>query len=158
MGNLLARGKKQSTINVVSYHRFTVTSLPLLIIAKIIDMSCVTSFQNGFCHFKKENVGATDTGYVDIPHMQEDKLQEAVATIGPISVAIDAGHKSFQLYREGVYSEPACSSSRLDHGVLAVGYGTESGDDYWLVKNRYDAISFRKLILKPYKSESNANS
>lgn len=102
------------------------------------------SFQNGFCHFKKENVGATDTGYVDIPHMQEDKLQEAVATVGPISVAIDAGHKSFQLYREGVYSEPACSSSKLDHGVLAVGYGTESGDDYWLVKNRYGGISFRK--------------
>lgn len=93
--------------------------------------------KNGFCHFKKENVGATDTGYVDIPHMQEDKLQEAVATVGPISVAIDAGHKSFQLYREGVYSEPACSSSKLDHGVLAVGYGTESGDDYWLVKNSW---------------------
>ncbi|XP_034318850.2 cathepsin L [Magallana gigas] len=93
--------------------------------------------KNGFCHFKAENVGATDTGYVDIPHMQEDKLQEAVATVGPISVAIDAGHKSFQLYREGVYSEPACSSSKLDHGVLAVGYGTESGDDYWLVKNSW---------------------
>ncbi|XP_013415099.1 cathepsin L1-like [Lingula anatina] len=90
-----------------------------------------------FCHFRTASVGATCTGYTDIKRGSESDLQAAVATVGPISVAIDAGHKSFQLYKRGVYSERACSSKKLDHGVLVVGYGTDNGQEYWLVKNSW---------------------
>jgi len=92
------------------------------------------------CRFNPATVGATDTGFVDIPSMDESKLMEAVATIGPISVAIDASHQSFQLYQTGVYDEPQCSQDQLDHGVLAIGYGTYNGQDYWLVKNSWGTV------------------
>ncbi|XP_047102105.1 cathepsin L [Schistocerca piceifrons] len=90
------------------------------------------------CRFKRIDVGADDTGFVDIPQGDEEQLKVAVATVGPISVAIDAGHDSFQFYSKGVYYEPQCSSENLDHGVLVVGYGTtEDGVQYWLVKNSW---------------------
>jgi len=90
------------------------------------------------CRFKAANIGATCATYTDIPTGNEDSLKSAVATVGPVSVAIDASQNSFQLYSGGVYDEPDCSSTQLDHGVLAVGYGTSTdGKDYWLVKNSW---------------------
>ncbi|XP_028133575.1 cathepsin L [Diabrotica virgifera virgifera] len=89
------------------------------------------------CHFNPKKVGATDKGFVDIESGSEDALKAAVATVGPVSVAIDASHETFQLYNQGVYYEPECSSEELDHGVLVVGYGTEDDQDYWLVKNSW---------------------
>ncbi|XP_078603227.1 cathepsin L-like peptidase [Branchiostoma floridae x Branchiostoma japonicum] len=92
---------------------------------------------DGSCKFNPAKVFATMTGYVDVPEGDEHALKQALATVGPISVGIDASHSSFQFYHEGVYNEPMCSSNKLDHGVLAVGYGTEDGKDYWLVKNSW---------------------
>lgn len=89
------------------------------------------------CHFNASDVGASVTGFVDIPSGNETLLKAASGSVGPISVAIDASHLSFQFYHTGVYDEPACSSTNLDHGVLVVGYGSEYGQDYWLVKNSW---------------------
>ena len=51
-------------------------------------------------------------------------------------MAIDAAHREFMLYKKGIFSSHNCSSVRLDHGVLAVGYGTEKnvGGDVDMVR------------------------
>nr|XP_002130541.1 cathepsin L1-like isoform X1 [Ciona intestinalis]XP_026693026.1 cathepsin L1-like isoform X1 [Ciona intestinalis] len=95
--------------------------------------------KNDVCRFNVSEVAATLTGCVDITPDSETQLEKAVGSIGPVSVLIDASHISFQLYGSGIYYEQQCSSSpaSLDHGVLAVGYGADNGQEYWMVKNSW---------------------
>jgi cathepsin L len=89
------------------------------------------------CTYNVTEEAATFTGFHDVKG-GEAGLKKAVATVGPVSVAIDASWPDFQLYKSGVYYNPDCSTTNLDHGVLAVGYGTtQNGTDYWIVKNSW---------------------
>ena len=90
------------------------------------------------CKFKAANVGATCSGFVDLTAGSEDELTNAVANIGPIAVAMDGSHSSFQFYSSGIYYEPDCSSTNLDHSPTVVGYGSQgSGQDFYIVKNSW---------------------
>jgi len=111
--------------------------------------------RDGPCRFKPADIGATVTGYSDIPEGDEAALTQAIASIGPISVAIDASHFSFQLYHQGVYYERRCSSTRLDHGVLAVGYGIEDDGQFYLVKNSWGLSWGQKGYIKMARNRNN---
>ncbi|XP_036443814.1 cathepsin L1-like [Colossoma macropomum] len=107
------------------------------------------------CRFNNQKTWATCSNYKwGAP--TEDALQSAVATIGPISVAVDASQHSLQLYESGVYDEPNCSSTNLTHAVLAVGYGTEGNRlDYWLVKNSWGVNWGDKGYIKMSRNKNN---
>eukprot|EP00124_Ichthyophonus_hoferi_P003877 Ihof_evm1s372 gene=Ihof_evmTU1s372 len=87
------------------------------------------------CRYNQSQTVIKVKGFVDIPFGDEQSLMHAIGKIGPVAVAIDASHFSFQFYAGGVYNERMCSQFQLDHGVLAVGYGTESGHEFYWVKN-----------------------
>ncbi|GAB1298282.1 Testin-2 [Apodemus speciosus] len=94
----------------------------------------------GKCRYHAENSAANVRDFVQIPG-SEEALMKAVAKVGPISVAVDASHSSFQFYDSGLYYEPQCKRVHLNHAVLVVGYGFEGeesdGNSYWLVKNSW---------------------
>ncbi|CAF1438778.1 unnamed protein product [Adineta steineri] len=109
------------------------------------------------CVFNPTETTVQVCDFVDIASGDEVALQQAVATIGPISVAIDAGRSSFQFYQSGVYNEPTCLQRifELDHAVLLIGYGTDGNHDYWLVKNSWSTDWGDQGYMKMTRNQNN---
>lgn len=80
---------------------------------------------------------ATISGYHVVESNSYDELIAALATVGPIAITVDAS--TWSSYTGGVYNGCNQASPELDHGVMLVGYGTDSisGLDYWLVRNSW---------------------
>jgi C1A family cysteine protease len=93
-----------------------------------------TTTKAGTCNQSKCSKYSAPAGYVDVTKNSESALTSALNS-GPVSVAIEADQSSFQLYKSGVFT--GTCGTNLDHGVLAVGYGTDGGKDYYKVKNSW---------------------
>jgi len=97
--------------------------------------------EDGSCKYSAANIGAVATGWNQTATGDEEALKVAVATIGPIGVAI-AVDDAFANYASGVFVDTSCPNDPddLGHAVLVVGYGTSTnGTDYWIVKNSWGA-------------------
>jgi len=92
------------------------------------------SGREGSCNYNPKLGQFQISGFVDVTPFSPSQLMAAVA-IGPVSVALEA-ESTFQLYSSGILSADGCGTI-MDHGVLVVGYGTDAGQDYWLVKNSW---------------------
>ncbi|KAJ8921566.1 hypothetical protein NQ315_010471 [Exocentrus adspersus] len=88
----------------------------------------------GACQFSASLSVMNVWQYGSVPSGSEAYLEDAVATVGPISVALNAD--DFQQYAGGVFNEPYCTED-VNHGVLVVGYSSEYMQPYWIVKNSW---------------------
>ncbi|NP_001312246.1 low-temperature-induced cysteine proteinase-like precursor [Nicotiana tabacum] len=102
--------------------------------------------RDGRCDQSRKNAKVvTINGYEDVPENNEKALQKAVAS-QPVSIAIEAGGKDFQHYVSGIFTGK-CGTA-VDHGVVAVGYGSENGMDYWIIRNSWGASWGEKGYLR----------
>lgn len=105
--------------------------------------------QNGNCAFDASNAAANITGYTDCrpgsatpkaaTAAEEDNVRDAVANVGPVSIAVDAGGLGWQLYFGGIHNCKAGLSdpAKADHGVALVGYGVQNDKQYWTIRNSW---------------------
>ena len=98
------------------------------------------------------NAVVSFSGCADVAPNNQVALKEAVSN-GPVSIAIEADTRYFQSYSSGVLTSTTCGTT-LDHGVLIVGYGEDSGQKYWLVKNSWGTSWGDEGYLKIARSES----
>uniref|UniRef100_A0A667WWS4 Pro-cathepsin H n=2 Tax=Myripristis murdjan TaxID=586833 RepID=A0A667WWS4_9TELE len=94
--------------------------------------------EEGDCQYKPELAAVSVKEVVNITAYDEMGMVDAVATHNPVSFAFEVT-SDFMSYRDGVYSSTTCHSTtdKVNHAVLAVGYGQENGKPYWIVKNSW---------------------
>ncbi|KAJ8344062.1 hypothetical protein SKAU_G00313910 [Synaphobranchus kaupii] len=90
------------------------------------------------CKFHPDLAAAFVKDVVNITKYDEKGMVDAVARLNPISFAYEVT-EDFMNYKDGVYSSTVCKNTtdKVNHAVLAVGYGEENGTPYWIVKNSW---------------------
>lgn len=91
---------------------------------------------DGLCHIDDAKQASPIKSWANVTSRSVRALKHALLTSGPISVGLDASHRSLSFYKSGVYYEPNCKSgvADLDHAVLLVGFGSlPDGEEYWYV-------------------------
>ncbi|XP_047544552.1 thiol protease aleurain-like [Vanessa atalanta] len=87
------------------------------------------------CKYNSKNIKVQVKNCLELS-VSEDELANKLATIGPLSIAIDS--HVLRHYHGGIIADDFCSGSKLNHAVLLVGYGTDgNGNKYWVVKNSW---------------------
>ncbi|MQM02135.1 hypothetical protein Taro_034899, partial [Colocasia esculenta] len=102
--------------------------------------------QQGVCKADR-NQEVTIDGYAS-PVPNNERALSLLVSRQPVGAAVDAKRIDFKSYKGGIYKAP-CETNR-DHAVTIVGYGSEAGEDYWIIKNSWGTTwgegGFMKLL------------
>jgi len=93
--------------------------------------------KDGKCSYDAKKGTEEVKTYANVPANSVAQLKAAIAK-GPTSVTIEADKMAFQGYTGGILNSKACGT-QLDHAVTAVGYGSEKGQDFYIVRNSWGA-------------------
>ncbi|XP_011839112.1 PREDICTED: pro-cathepsin H [Mandrillus leucophaeus] len=94
--------------------------------------------KDGDCKFRPGKAIGFVKDVANITIYDEEAMVEAVALYNPVSFAFEVT-QDFMMYKTGIYSSTSCHKTpdKVNHAVLAVGYGEENGIPYWIVKNSW---------------------
>jgi len=93
----------------------------------------------GTCQFNKAKAAVQVAGWQSAGTTDEGKIRDMLYQIGPLSVAVNATPLQYYTSGIGSYTTAECDPAGTNHAVTLVGYGTENGVDYWLVRNSWGA-------------------
>nr|XP_061808160.1 procathepsin L-like [Nerophis lumbriciformis] len=93
--------------------------------------------QSGKCRYSPKGKAGYCSNFRVLPGGDERALKATLADVGPLAVAVNAMLPSFHLYRGGIYDDPDCEAKFINHAVLLVGYGSDRGREFWLLKNSW---------------------
>lgn len=90
---------------------------------------------SGKCRYEKSTAVVVDFKKYEVVEENEETIKETLRDYGPLVVMLYASD-NWKLYKEGIWYEPVCSWG-TNHAVLLVGYGSQNGTDYWIIKNSW---------------------
>jgi cathepsin L len=91
-------------------------------------------------------------GYVQLPSNNYTALMNAIATVGPVAISVDAS--AWHAYAGGVFDGCNQVNPDIDHAVVLVGYGEENGQKYWLVRNSWSPTYGEKGYIKVLRTDT----
>jgi len=115
---------------------------------------------NGVCRYDGKTKTGTTVLKSNSVKSSVNAMKEALS-IAPVAIGIQAGQDKFRQYQRGILTD--CQGTRLDHGVLLVGWGIykeegEADQEFWKIKNswgvRWGEDGFIRVAIEPGTSQS----